>query len=55
MKLAFFLIVGGWLMATVLAALNLAKRADELADALQRRNRRRHSLGKWLRFHGGIK
>lgn len=55
MKLLILIIIGGWLMATVLAALNLAKRADELADALQRRNRRRHNLGKWLRFHGGIK
>jgi len=54
-KIIVLLVVGVWLMATVLAALNLAKRADELADALQRRNRRRHNLGKWLRFHGGIK
>ncbi len=55
MKLTFLIIVGVWMVATVFAALYLAKRADELADALQRRNRRRHNLGKWLRFHGGIK
>lgn len=55
MKLAFFLIIGVWMVATVFAALLLAKRADELAEALRRRNRRRHNLGKWLRFHGGIK
>lgn len=55
MKLLFLLIVVLWLGLTVLAALMLASAADDLAEALQRRNRRRHNLGKWLKFHGGIK
>lgn len=45
-----------WLWLTVMAALFLAKSADELYEALRRKeNRRKHSLGKWLVFHRGIK
>ena len=55
MKLIFLTICGVWMLATVFAALKLAKDADALADHIQRRNKRRHNLGKWLRFHGGIK
>ena len=55
MKITFLIIFGVWMVVTVLAALKLASDADALADALRRRNRRRNNLGKWLRFHGGIK
>ena len=55
MKLLFLLIVAIWLLATLFAACKLAADADDLARTLRRRNRRRHNLGKWLRFHGGIK
>lgn len=55
MKLLFLLLVAGWLVLTLFCACKLAGDADDLARALRRRNRRRHNLGKWLRFHGGIK
>lgn len=55
MKIAFLILVGVWLVATLFCACKLAADADALARALRRQNRRRHNLGKWLRFHGGIK
>lgn len=55
MKITLLLLLGGWLVLTMFCALKLAGDADDLARTLQRRNRRRHNLGKWLKFHGGIK
>ena len=55
MKLFILILIGAWAVATILAALKLASDADDLMMALRRRNKRRHTLGKWLRFHGGLK
>lgn len=55
MKLLFVFLVAGWLVLTLFCACKLAADADALARALRRKNRRRHNLGKWLLFHGGIK
>jgi hypothetical protein len=55
MKLIFLIVCGVWLLATVACALKLAKDADAVVDDLLRKNKRRHNLGKWLRFHRGIK
>jgi hypothetical protein len=56
MTLFIITIIGLWLLATVFAALRVAADADALARELWRKqNRRKHNLGKWLKFHGGIK
>ena len=55
MKLLFLFLVLLWLVVTLLAACKLAGDADSLARSLRARNRRRNALGKWLRFHGGVK
>lgn len=39
----------------VFACCFLAGAADRLIEHLSRRNRRRHNLGKWLHFHGGVR
>ena len=44
-----------WITLTVFAALFLAAAADDLYKAIKpKRNQRKHTLGKWLRFHGQI-
>lgn len=53
--LFFIAVVLVWVVLTLLAALKLVGDSDALARALRRKNRRRHTLGKWLRFHGGLK
>lgn len=47
MKMTIFLIIGAAMIGTMLAALR-ATRNDP------KPNRRRHSLGRWLQFHGQI-
>jgi hypothetical protein len=53
--MTFIIILFIWAVATVFCALLVARRADDLAESLRRRNKRKHSLGRWLKFHGGVK